>query len=98
MLTFNKDSEKSPIPTNNLSLDKIVPILKEILRQRFPNDSERQRVIPQLNGTRLNFCCPWCGDSHDNARKKRGNFYTNWLYFKCYNGGCDKYVDIITMM
>jgi hypothetical protein len=98
MVAFNKDSDSSAVQADKLSLDKIVSPLKEILKQRFPGDSERQRIVSRLNGQRLNFCCPYCGDSHETARKKRGNFYTNWLYFKCYNGGCEQYVDLLKMI
>ena len=95
MVGFSKDNSASQ--TDKLTLDKIIYPLREILKQRFPGDSERQRIVPRLNGQRLNFCCPYCGDSID-SRKKRGNFYTNWLYFKCYNGGCEQYVDILKMI
>lgn len=96
MVSFSKNSENT-VPTEKISIDKIVGPLREILKARFPGDSERQRVVPRLNWQRLNICCPYCGDSHNDARKKRGNFYTNWLYFKCYNGGCEQYVDFLTM-
>jgi hypothetical protein len=97
MVAFNKDSDNTQV-ADKLSVDKIVAPLREILRQRFPGDSERQRIVSRLNGQRLNFCCPYCGDSHETAKKKRGNFYTNWLYFKCYNGGCEQYVDLLKMI
>ena len=38
---------------------------------------------------RINFACPYCGDSND-AHKKRGNIYWKNLMFHCYNGGCSK--------
>jgi hypothetical protein len=98
MVAFSKDSDSSAVQADKLSLDKIVSPLREILKQRFPGDSERQRIVSRLNGQRLNFCCPYCGDSHETAKKKRGNFYTNWLYFKCYNGGCEQYVDLLKMI
>jgi len=95
MVTFSKtgeaDSQGVEIP-----LDKVKATLREILVKRFPGDSERQRIVP--SGQRLNFCCPYCGDSHNDPKKKRGNFYVKWLYFKCYNGGCEQYVDLIKMI
>jgi hypothetical protein len=97
MLSFTKTSD-SGSPQVEVSREKIISSLREILAKRFPGDMERQRIIPMLNGVRLNFCCPYCGDSHDNPRKKRGNFMSKILYFKCYNGGCEKYVDIIKMI
>lgn len=62
-----------------------------VLRKRFPGDVERQRI--QDSGDRMNFCCPYCGDSAD-PKKKRGNLYPAKMYFKCYNGGCEKYTDL----
>lgn len=97
MVSFSKDLGSSA-PTEKIPIEKVLEPLREILKARFPGDSERQRIVPRLNWQRLNFCCPYCGDSHDNARKKRGNFYSNWLYFKCYNGGCERYVDLLTMI
>jgi len=38
---------------------------------------------------RLNFACPYCGDSHD-PYKKRGNLYWKTLSYHCYNSGCSK--------
>ena len=99
MISFNKENiEEKEMPQTTISLEKITSILKEILTKRFPNDYERQRIIPRLNGTRLNFCCPYCGDSHIDSHKKRGNFYSRWLYYKCYNGGCEQYVDFEKLM
>jgi hypothetical protein len=60
--------------------------LQGILNERF-NDSDRRRVDPKVN--RLNFACPYCGDSYTDAHKKRGNIYTHTYFFKCYN--CGKY-------
>lgn len=79
-------------PQVNMSLDRVDKLLHTVLRKRFPGDQERQTILSK--GVRQNFCCPYCGDSAD-PRKKRGNFYTNWLYFKCYNAGCEKYTDFI---
>ncbi len=96
MVSFQKENT-NPAPTERIPMDKILGPLSAVLKARFPGDVERQKIVPRLNWQRLNFCCPYCGDSHDNARKKRGNFYSNWLYFKCYNGGCEQYVDFLTM-
>jgi len=42
---------------------------------------------------RLNFACPYCGDSADDERKKRGNIYWNDLYYHCYNCNVHETVD-----
>lgn len=70
---------------------RILELVSNVLRKRFPGDSQRQYIYEKSD--RLNFCCPYCGDSLD-PEKKRGNLYTNGLYFKCYNGGCDKYTNL----
>jgi len=47
---------------------------------------------------RLNFACPYCGDSSD-VHKKRGNIYWKNLSFHCYNSGCSKvHSNIVTML
>lgn len=83
-----------------LKIDKEVPkmtperveqLVRYVLAERFPGEPMRQEVLRR--GNRLSMCCPYCGDSMD-PHKKRGNMYTNWLSFKCYNGGCDKYTDL----
>jgi len=39
---------------------------------------------------RLNFACPYCGDSSDDSSKKRANLYWKSYSFHCFNGGCPK--------
>lgn len=46
---------------------------------------EKRRYLESRD--RLNFACPYCGDSHDDHRKKRGNVYWRDLYYHCYNCG-----------
>jgi hypothetical protein len=70
-----------------LSLEKIRSIVSAAL-SKFYGGGDSERVKIYQGGNRLNFCCPYCGDSND-PRKKRGNFYTDTLHYKCYNGGCE---------
>jgi len=65
-------------------------LIEDLLRKEFPADPGKQIVYPA--GNRLNFSCPYCGDS-DNTHKKRGNFYLDTSAYKCYNGGCGVYRD-----
>ena len=60
-------------------------ILQKILDKEFANVQKR-RVNDYSD--RLNFACPFCGDSHRNNHAKRGNLYFNRLVFICFN--CDK--------
>jgi hypothetical protein len=73
--------------------EKVEDTLRLVLSREF-RDSPAKQIIYKA-GTRLNFSCPYCGDSHD-AKKKRGNFYLDTLAYKCYNGGCGIYKDIIS--
>lgn len=41
---------------------------------------------------RLNFCCPVCGDSGSDIRKKRGNIYFASMSFHCFN--CNAHMGI----
>jgi hypothetical protein len=59
-------------------------ILQTILNKAH-HDSERRTMKKMSN--RTNVACPVCGDSHDEAHKKRGNLYHKNLFYKCYN--CD---------
>ena len=70
---------------SGLSVDRVKGIVSSALLKFFGNDSQRLKVYQ--GGNRLNFCCPYCGDSRD-AKKKRGNLYLDTLTYKCYNGGC----------
>ena len=70
---------------SGLSIDRVKSIVTSSLLKFFGNDSHRLKIYQ--GGNRLNFCCPYCGDSKD-PKKKRGNFYTDTLTYKCYNGGC----------
>jgi hypothetical protein len=57
--------------------------------QRNHKSSEKAR-LKQMH-QRLNFACPYCGDSTDDDRKKRGNLYWESLSFHCFN--CSKHRD-----
>lgn len=47
---------------------------------------------------RLNFACPYCGDS-ESGNKKRGNLYWSTLMYHCYNGGCSKpHTNVLTLL
>jgi len=45
---------------------------------------------------RLNFACPYCGDSADNHYKKRGNLYWKTLMYHCYN--CSKHTNVVALL
>jgi len=63
----------------------IVPKLQEILNKIFGPNSPKSQIEPSEK--RLNFACPFCGDSQTNPYKKRGNIFFKDLHFKCFNCG-----------
>jgi hypothetical protein len=66
----------------------LVDFCKEVLKKRFPNDPVRHQINDGSHD-KLNFCCPFCGDSKSDKNKKRGNLYLKTMSYKCYNDGCE---------
>jgi len=87
------------ISTKNMKLtteiqDKITRSLETVLSKEFTGSKSQ---CDKKHG-RLNFACPYCGDS-DSSHKKRGNLYWNTLMFHCYNAGCSKpHASIVTLL
>lgn len=85
--SFSKDPVKIDPTEYN---DKLEAQIKTILIRRFPHSLSRQEIHPKPG--RLNFACPYCGDSADNDWKKRGNVYIEGGYnYHCFN--CGKHTD-----
>lgn len=74
---------------------RIEDIISIVLAKEFPGEHSKQKIYRA--GNRLNFSCPYCGDSRD-GRKKRGNFYLDTLSYKCYNGGCGIFKDLYSIL
>ena len=70
--------------SDNNTLDNIKNKIQNILNKKFANDSYIKRKIDVYHD-RLNFSCPYCGDSRSDVRKKRGNLYLDSLRFHCFN-------------
>jgi predicted RNA-binding Zn-ribbon protein involved in translation (DUF1610 family) len=87
--SYEKDRQVDP----QKLLSKVRVALQEILNVRHSN-YEKRTIHPKSG--RLNFACPYCGDSHTDTHKKRGNIYIDKLYFKCYN--CGKYADVYNFL
>lgn len=66
---------------------------QSVLNHRFPGDQVRQE-INDSDGDKLNFACPYCGDSAHDPHKKRGNLYLGTGTYKCYNDGCSVWVPL----
>lgn len=71
--------------SNTEVLDNVRDKLEHVLKRNFDNKYKQKiDVYPD----RWNFCCPICGDSVNDNRKKRGNLYLNSMSYHCYNCGC----------
>ena len=74
---MNSDSE-------NTLLENIEERIQKILNDKFKKDSFHKRQIDHYSD-RINFACPFCGDSLRDPRKKRFNVYLNSLSCHCFN-------------
>lgn len=86
---YNLDFSILGDSTENVDVDqlkqKIIESISSVLSSIFVS-GPKLTIVPI--GNRLNFACPYCGDSKTNTRKKRGNLYIDNLHYKCYNTGC----------
>ena len=86
LLSFSFSLEEPKKASPQQLLETVKSHLQDILNEKFGN-YEKRKIDPKIG--RLNFACPYCGDSHADSWKKRGNIYTQSFYYKCYN--CGKY-------
>lgn len=70
----------------------ILDFVKKVLSNKFKDNSRKQNVNEDQD--KINFACPYCGDSHTDSSKKRGNIYYKTNSFKCFNDGCLKWVPL----
>ena len=74
---------------NSGLFDEITSLIHQILTEQHSNHSKQS--MRDMQG-RLNFACPYCGDSAIDKNKARGNLYFDTLQYHCYN--CEKHTDI----
>jgi len=75
--------------TNDLKLDIIYKVESILKRNHTCSDKSELKQMHQ----RLNFACPYCGDSTEDNKKKRGNLYWESLSFHCFNCGLHRDAD-----
>ena len=80
----------------NLTKEMKARITDKVIRVLFTNHTSQEKRNIHDSRERLNFACPYCGDSTENDRKKRGNIYWNDLYFHCYN--CEAHTPLNTFL
>ena len=81
--------------SENNTLDNIKNKIQDILNDKFAKDSYIKRKIDVFHD-RLNFACPYCGDSRTDNRKKRGNLYIDSLRYHCFN--CGEHTGVNTLL
>lgn len=69
----------------------IKDFILDVLKKRF-SDNKIKQTLDESDSDKLNFACPYCGDSKKDSSKKRGNFYLTSGTYKCFNDGCLVYV------
>lgn len=67
--------------------------VESLLKKRFSDNVLKQEVNSE-DPSKLNFACPYCGDSEKDPSKKRGNLFFKTGTYKCFNDGCMKYVPL----
>ena len=80
--------------TNQEYQERLSLLLQPILDQRFGSGHPKAKILPKHG--RINFACPYCGDSAKSDYAKRGNFILSGKYknfFKCQNCGEFKRID-----
>lgn len=73
--------------------DLISSKVNQILQENFKGPKSEIK----FHKDRLNFACPYCGDS-SNEHKKRANLYWKNLIYHCYNDGCRKHTNIVNFL
>lgn len=74
--------------------ERIITLLEPILQNRF-KEIPKHRI--KVHRDRINFACPYCGDSMQSSYKKRGNIILEGKhknFYKCFNCGTFKRVDL----
>ncbi len=70
---------------------KVETNLRTILNSRFSSEYRRE---PKPFIDRISFACVYCGDSHKDERKKRGNLFAETMQYHCFNGDCKAHMSI----
>jgi len=89
---WNLDSSLSETIDKTLNIEeykeRIISLLTPILQERFVGIPSKQNI--KVHRDRINFACPYCGDSMQSSHKKRGNIILEGKhsgFYKCFNCG-----------
>ena len=72
---------------------KIRSLVKQVVVEQHTEPNKR--MIKDMPG-RLGLSCPYCGDSHTDSHKKRGNLYWDTLQYHCFN--CSSHGDVYSFL
>lgn len=72
---------------------KIRSLVKQVVVEQHTEPNKR--MIKEMPG-RLGLACPYCGDSHTDSTKKRGNLYWDTLQYHCFN--CSQHGDVYSFL
>lgn len=84
--------------TSNIQLteelkDKIRYALKQVVSEK--HSQPNKKLLKDMHG-RITLACPYCGDSHSDDTKKRGNIFWDTLQYHCYN--CSHHTNLHTFL
>ena len=95
-LDANLDIENTDIEIDDEFKSKISNAIGEVLEHTHDHTIKHE-IKPHSD--RLQFACPYCGDSEKKPSKKRGNLYFDSLFVHCFNDGCPSpHVDFGTFL
>lgn len=80
--------QETSLMTKDELLAEIIPKLEQILKVRFADNQNKQKI--KIYKDRVSFAAPCCGDSAKDSTKKRGNIILEGKFknlYKCHNCG-----------
>lgn len=75
-------STSNPIQLTEELKSRIKKALKQVCVEH--HTTPNKQLLKDMPG-RITLACPYCGDSHTDDTKKRGNMYWDTLQYHCYN-------------
>jgi hypothetical protein len=89
-------TDKKDVPVDEAALwRKVYTSLVTILSKQFTVPAKRSI---KTHTDRLSIACPYCGDSHKDLTKKRGNIFIDSANFHCFNGDCNAHASLTSFL
>lgn len=87
-LNENNEWGDNASPHSGFNQAEILNLVKSVVNLKFSGNKSNIKETKD----RLNFACPYCGDSTSDASKLRGNLYLDTLQYHCFN--CSKHTSL----